>query len=158
MREDSMISGKLVTALLTAISGYTGYAIPGEPPSIVSLPHDVLAQRVCGRPCQIFGFTLPDGKIVVDAALKIGEDPVATSVLVHELTHFLQIKSLAHPQPIDCLVWNEREREAFDVQARWLRDNAVSIQMFSVEMARLNLRDARSTCFDGAPAEHTTAP
>jgi hypothetical protein len=154
-----MISGKLVAALLTTISGYTGYAIPGDPPHIVSLPHDVLAQRVCGRPCQVLGFTLPDGEIVVDEALKIGEDAVATSILVHELTHFLQIKSVAHPQPIDCLVWREREREAFDVQARWLRDNAVSIQVFSVEMARLNLAGARASCVDRTappPSEKTT--
>jgi hypothetical protein len=143
-----MISGKLVAALLTTISGYTGYAIPGDPPRIVSLPHDVLAQRVCGRPCQVLGFTLPDGEIVMDEALKIGEDPVATSILVHELTHFLQIKSVAHPQPIDCRTWNEREREAFDVQAHWLRDNAVSMQVFSVEMARLNLAGVRSSCVD----------
>jgi hypothetical protein len=154
-----MISGKLIAALLTSISGYTGYAIPGEPPRIVSLPHDMLAQRVCGRPCHVLGFTLPDGEIVMDEALDIGEDAVATSILVHELTHFLQIKSVAHPHPIDCRTWNEREREAFDVQARWLRDNAVSIHTFSVEMARLNLAGVRSTCVDRAsPGGSGAAP
>ena len=40
-----MISAKLVLTLLTAISGYTGYAIPGDPPQITALPHDVLAQQ-----------------------------------------------------------------------------------------------------------------
>ena len=57
-----MISNALITALLTTISSYTGYAIPGELPHIVPLPHDVLAQRVCGRPCPVFGFTLPSGE------------------------------------------------------------------------------------------------
>jgi len=70
-----MISSKLVLTLLTAISGYTGYAIPGDPPHITALPHDVLAQRVCGRPCQVFGFTLPNGDIVIDQGLAIGRDP-----------------------------------------------------------------------------------
>jgi len=155
-----MISGKLVAALLTAISGYTGYAIPGDPPRIVRLPQDVLAQRVCGRPCQVLGFTLPDGEIVVDEALKIGEDAAATSILVHELTHFLQIKSVAHPRPVDCRTWNEREREAFDVQAHWLRDNAVSMRVFSVEMARLKLAGVRSSCVDltGPPPGAKTTP
>jgi hypothetical protein len=141
-----MISASLVTALLTAISGYTGYAIPGDPPHITSLGHDVLAQQVCGRPCQVFGFTSPDGDIVIDEALRIGSDPVATSILVHELTHFLQIRSVAHPQPVDCRTWMDREREAFDVQTRWLRDTADSVQTFSIEMTRLNFGAMREAC------------
>jgi len=143
-----MISVKLVATLLTAISGYTGYAIPGDPPHISTLSHDALAQKVCGRPCQVFGFTSPDGEIVIDEALAIGGDPVATSILVHELTHFLQIKSIAHPQPVDCRIWNDREREAFSVQARWLRDNTPSVQVFSVEMARLNFAGMHAMCVD----------
>ena len=91
-----MISSKLVVTLLTAISGYTGYAIPGDLPHIETMPHTVLEQRVCGRPCQVYGFTFPDGEIVIDEALAVGTDPVATSILVHELTHFLQMKSIAH--------------------------------------------------------------
>jgi hypothetical protein len=145
-----MISESLVATLLTAISGYTGYAIPGEPPHITTLPHDALAQQVCGQPCQVFGFTSPDGEIVLDEGLKIGTDPVATSILVHELTHYLQMKSVVHPQQIDCRTWNDREREAFSVQIRWLRDTAPSIQVFSVEMARLNLAGMHETCVGAA--------
>jgi hypothetical protein len=147
-----MISTKLVLALLTAISGYTGYAIPGDPPHITALPHDALAQRVCGRPCQVFGFTSPDGEIVIDQALAVGSDPVATSILVHELTHFLQIKSIAHPGPVSCRIWNDREREAFDVQARWLRERAATAQMFLVEMARLNFAGINEMCRDHSAA------
>jgi hypothetical protein len=147
-----MISTKLVLALLTAISGYTGYAIPGDPPHITTLPHDALAQRVCGRPCQVFGFTSPDGEIVIDQALAVGSDPVATSILVHELTHFLQIKSIAHPGPVNCRIWNDREREAFDVQARWLRETAATAQMFLVEMARLNFASINEMCRDHSAA------
>lgn len=143
-----MISSKLVLTLLTAISGYTGYAIAGDPPNITTLPHDVLAERVCGRPCQVFGFTLPNGDIVIDEALAIGSDPVATSILVHELTHYLQVKSVAHPRPVTCTLWWDREREAFDVQARWLRETAATVQVFSVEMARLNFSGMNTLCTD----------
>jgi hypothetical protein len=143
-----MISSKLVLTLLTAISGYTGYAIPGDPPTITTLPHDVLAERVCGRPCQVFGFTLPNGDIVIDEALAVGRDPVATSILVHELTHYLQVKSVAHPRPVTCALWREREREAFDVQARWLRETAATVRLFSVEMARLNFSGINTLCAD----------
>jgi hypothetical protein len=143
-----MISAKLVAALLTAISGYTGYAIPGDPPHVTTLSHNALAQQVCGRPCQVFGFTWPNGEIVIDEALAIDSDPVATSILVHELTHFLQLKSVARPQPVDCRIWNERESEAFNVQRRWLRDNAPSMRVFSVEMSRLNLAGIHAMCMD----------
>jgi hypothetical protein len=143
-----MITSKLLLSLLTAISGYTGYAIPGDPPHIEALPHDVLEQRVCGRPCQVFAFTFPNGEIVVDEALAIGVDPVATSILVHELTHFLQMKSSVHPSQVTCQVWNDREREAFEVQTRWLRDTSVNIHVFSVELRRLNLRGMHTMCLD----------
>jgi len=145
-----MISSKLVLALLTAISGYTGYAIPGDLPDIEAVPHRVLEQRVCGQPCQIYGFTFPDGEIVIDEALAVGTDPAATSILVHELTHFLQMKSTAHPGLVTCRIWNEREREAYEVQTRWLRDTSVSVHVFSVEMARLNLRGMHPMCMDSS--------
>lgn len=154
-----MISSTLIAALLTAISGYTGYAIPGEPPRIVPLPHDVLAQRVCGRPCPVFGFTLPGGEILIDESLQIGSNLAATSILVHELTHFLQIHSVARPGPIDCMEWNAREREAFDVQVRWMRDNAGSIRAFSVQMAQLNWNGMHAFCPNGVSStDHVRAP
>ena len=99
-RNAGVIPNTLIAALLTAISGYTGYAIPGEPPRIVALSHDVLAERVCGRPCGVLGFTLSSGEILIDDALQVGGNPAATSILVHELTHFLQIRSVAHPVPV----------------------------------------------------------
>jgi hypothetical protein len=154
-----MISNALIAALLTAISGYTGYAIPGEPPRIVPLPHDSLAQRVCGKPCPVFGFTMPGGEILIDEALQIGGNLAATSILVHELTHFLQTHSVARPGAVDCATWNEREREAFDVQMRWLRDNASSIRAFSVQMAQLNWHGMHAACpNDVSPSDHVRAP
>ena len=143
-----MISSKLVLTLLTTISGYTGYAIPGDLPHIETVPHSVLEQRVCSRPCQVYGFTFPDGEIVIDEALAIGADPVATSILVHELTHFLQMKSIAHPVPITCRIWNDREREAYEVQKRWLRETSANVHVFSVEVARLRFAGMHPLCTD----------
>jgi hypothetical protein len=143
-----MISTKLVLTLLTAISGYTGYAIPGGLPHIESLPHTALEQRVCGRPCQVYAFTFPNGEIVIDEALAVGADPVATSILVHELTHYLQMNSVAHPRPVTCQLWNDREREAFEVQKRWLRDTSVNFHVFSVQLARLKFGGMHTLCID----------
>lgn len=150
MGQTGMIPSALVSTLLTAISGYTGYAIPGELPRITPMSHAALADRVCGRPCGIMGFTLPSGEILIDEALPIGGDQAATSILVHELTHFLQIHGVAHPVPMDCGRWQAREREAFDVQVRWLRDNTDSIRTFSVQLVRLNLGAMHASCPDDA--------
>jgi hypothetical protein len=147
-----MISSKLVVTLLTAISGYTGYAIPGDLPNIEAVPHQVLEQRVCGRPCQVYAFTFPSGEIMIDEALAVGSDHVATSILVHELTHYLQLKSEARPIRVTCRVWNDREREAFEVQTRWLRDTSGSIRLFSVEMSRLNFGGKHAMCVDHSSA------
>lgn len=154
-----MITAKLLASLLTAISGYTGYAIPGTPPEIVTLPHAQLAEEVCGRPCGVLAFTMPTGRILLDDSVAVGRDPVATSILVHELTHFLQIHASgagvpsdagngggALSVPLDCREWNAREREAYDVQLRWLRDTAPTMRVLSSEMMRLGTKPIFPAC------------
>ncbi|HEX6958327.1 MAG TPA: hypothetical protein VF194_10115 [Ferrovibrio sp.] len=141
-----VISTRLTASLLTAIAAYTGYAIPGEPPSITVLPHDDLARQVCGQPCAVLGFTRADGEILLDQALDIDRDPVATSILVHEMTHFLQIRSASTPEILDCQSWRKREREAYDVQVHWLRDTAPSMAAFAVEMRRLAWKNVVPPC------------
>jgi len=133
-----IISPKLIASLLVAISQMTGYSIPGEPPRIRPMSHAQLAEEVCGNPCGVVAFTTPKGEILIDESLMIGRDPAATSILVHELTHFLQIKSEVVPAALTCDLWNAREREAYDVQYRWLRMQAPNIRVYSFEARRLN--------------------
>lgn len=154
-----MITAKLLASLLVAISEYTGYAIPAAPPEIVALPHEELALEVCGKSCGILAFTTPDGRILLDDSIAVGRDPVATSILVHELTHFLQIRAAsagdslngtnggaALSVPLDCREWNAREREAYDVQFHWLRDTAPTMRVLSSEMLRLRARPIFPAC------------
>jgi hypothetical protein len=146
-----IISPKLIAALLVSISQMTGYSIPGEPPRIRPMAQATLAEEVCGRPCGVRAFTTPAGEILIDESLMIGRDPAATSILVHELTHFLQLRSTATPVALTCDLWNEREREAYDVQYRWLREQAPSLRVFSFEAARLVANPMLAKCPD-APA------
>ncbi len=141
-----IVSAKLVAALLVSIHGYTGYAIPGDPPHVRMLPHAELAYRVCGADCGVLGFTTPEGEVLLDDSLPVGVDPTATSILVHELTHFLQVRSSEGPLATDCASWREREREAYDVQIRWLRDQAPNLRTFSLEMAALDLHPTLPEC------------
>jgi len=132
-----IISPKLIATLLVSISQYTGYSIPGEPPKIHPMSHAALAEEVCGKSCGIIAFTTPEGEILIDESLMIGRDPAATSILVHELTHFLQIKTTIGTVALTCDLWREREREAYDVQYKWLKAQAPNMRVFSMEEARL---------------------
>jgi hypothetical protein len=133
-----ILSPKLIAALLVSISQMTGYSIPGEPPRIRPMSQAQLADEVCGKPCGVVAFTTPEGVILIDESLMIGRDAAATSILVHELTHFLQIKSAITPVSLTCDLWNAREREAYDVQYRWLRQQTPNIRVYSFEARRLN--------------------
>jgi hypothetical protein len=133
-----IISPKLIASLLVAISQMTGYSIPGEPPRIRPMAHAQLVEEVCGKPCGVLAFTTPQGEVLIDESLMIGRDPAATSILVHELTHFLQIKSDLLPVALTCDLWIAREREAYDVQYRWLRAQAPNMRVYSFEARRLS--------------------
>jgi hypothetical protein len=146
-----IISPKLVASLLVTVSQMTGYSIPGEPPRIRPMSHAQLAEEVCGKPCGIIAFTTPKGEILIDESLMIGRDPAATSILVHELTHFLQIKSEITPVKLTCEIWSAREREAYDVQYHWLRNQAPNMRVFSVEADRLVVDPILPNCAEIRP-------
>jgi hypothetical protein len=146
-----IISPKLIAALLVSISQMTGYSIPGEPPRIRPMSHAQLAEEVCGKPCGIIAFTTPKAEILIDESLMIGRDPAATSILVHELTHFLQIKSTSGPVALTCDLWSAREREAYDVQYRWLRNQAPNIRVFTLEAEQLPVDAILPNCAETLP-------
>ena len=141
-----IISPKLIASLLVAVSQMTGYSIPGDPPKIHQMSRAALAEVVCGKPCGIIAFTTPSGEILIDESLMIGRDPAATSILVHELTHFLQIKAQGVNVAMSCDLWTEREREAYDVQYHWLRNQAPNMRVFSLEEDRLKIDPILPNC------------
>jgi hypothetical protein len=143
-----ILSPKFIASLLVSVSQMTGYSIPGDPPKIHPMARAALAAEVCGKPCGIIAFTTPTGEILIDESLMVGRDPAATSILVHELTHFLQIKSSSANVAMTCDVWSEREREAYDVQYRWLRAQAPNMRVFSLEENRLVIDPIFPNCED----------
>jgi hypothetical protein len=94
--------------------------------------------------------TTPEGIILLDDRLDIAKDPAATSILVHELTHFLQRAAAAPGRPIDCDSWVAREIEAYDMQYRWLRETAASIRVLSQAMVELGTRPFLLKCAQGS--------
>jgi hypothetical protein len=141
-----VIPQALVATLLATIAQYTGYAIPGTPPEIEQISHSVLEATYCHRPCKILGLTTPEGVILLDDKLAIGKDPAATSILVHELTHFLQRANASSGTTVNCQLWAERESEAYDVQYRWLREKSPSILSFSQSLSELGPHQMMPRC------------
>lgn len=144
-----MISPQLVAGLLVWIAQATGYAIPGTPPVVSLVPHAELEESFCHRSCAILGFTGPDGHILLDDRLRIGTNAAATSILVHELTHFLQRANSPVDTQMTCDAWVSRENEAYDVQYRWLHDTSPSIRVMAQAMRELDTHPFLLKCPDG---------
>ena len=137
---------KLVSMLLLAIAGYTGFGVPKQHPEISFLSQSELQVRFCGWPCPIHAFFPPGSTIYLEQGLNVFHDPASESILVHELTHWMQQANLPHPTAQSCQEWLDREYQAFDVQYRWLRDASSNIGIFSIEMAKLNHGPLVASC------------
>jgi hypothetical protein len=137
---------KLVSMLLLAIAGYTGFTVPKQHPEISFLSQSELQVRFCGWPCPIHAFFPPGSTIYLERGLNVFHDPASESILVHELTHWMQQANLPHPVAQSCQEWLDREYQAFDVQYRWLRDASPNIGIFSIEMAKLNHGPLVASC------------
>ena len=111
---------KLISMLLLAIAGYTGFAVPKQHPEISFLPRGELQERFCGWPCPIRAYFPPGSTIYLEQGMVVFHDPASESILVHELTHWMQQANLAHSVAQNCQEWLDREYQAFDVQYRWL--------------------------------------
>ncbi|HVJ40266.1 MAG TPA: hypothetical protein VM639_02165 [Dongiaceae bacterium] len=153
-----MISARLIASLLTWIAHTTGYAIPGTPPVINLVSHAELEDRFCHRSCAILGFTTPEGTILLDDRLRVGEDTAATSILVHELTHYLQRANGQAAVAVTCDLWVARENEAYDVQYHWLHDTSPSIRVLSQAMSELNTHPFLLKCPEGNAATGLPQP
>tara|TARA_B100001245_G_scaffold211046_1_gene175493 strand:+ start:40 stop:498 length:459 start_codon:yes stop_codon:yes gene_type:complete len=126
------ITTELITSLLLWISLNSGYILPKEAPEIVPVSHDALSQMACIDDCPVLGFYpdskyvnpfIADGvsKIYLDQRMKPDEDVCATSILLHELVHYVQEKNDAFQEISDPkLRYVSEEIEAHQLQSQYL--------------------------------------
>ena len=99
------------------------------PPAVHSVPQAEIAQAVCGRPCMVRAYYLPEKGIFLDAALSPAEDVVARSILFHEIVHHVQhLRNRYSDQP-ECDRLKNREREAYVLQNQYLLSNREFVKM-----------------------------
>jgi hypothetical protein len=96
----------------------SGYA-PAPVPDIQFHPHAFFVENVCeGRECEAIGWYDDTGVVYIDERHSNFENSFNASLLVHEFTHYLQHQSGDFPD--DCYGFIAREREAYNVQNRFI--------------------------------------
>lgn len=131
-----MTMAELVAGLMLWVSAHTGLPLPEAPPAIAYADGCIMHQLYRGpeKPCPAPGTRAPrirglyiwsqTGGLLV---LREEWDPTAArdvAYLVHELVHHAQHHAVTY-DPADLCARAEREREAYDAQAAWLRELGV---------------------------------
>lgn len=98
----------------------SGYPAPAQLPEVVAVPHSYLVKAACnGRECKVMGWFPPGQRIYLDERLRPRDDLLASSVVVHEMVHYLQQESRGGLAG-SCADFIALEREAYQVQREFL--------------------------------------
>ena len=112
---------ELYAILLSWAVTLTGYPAPDHPPAVARVSHSYLQQAACnGRPCKVMGWFPPGETIFLDERLDPRDDLVASSIVVHEMVHYLQHVARARHTPYSCAESLAMEREAYQAQRDYL--------------------------------------
>jgi hypothetical protein len=106
--------------LLSWASYQSGYPVPPDLPQVNFVEHSCFVEKACGgSECTVVGWYNDADIVYIDLRYRRSEGGFAASLIVHELTHFLQHKSGAY-EALSCDDSVAREREAYYVQNRYL--------------------------------------
>ena len=112
---DSLVAGLFVSIRILA-----GYPVPERLPDVTFVPQAELSRLLCTGNCTVNGAFLPDRGVLISDKLDPISDPVARSVLLHELVHYQQELHRRFEDRPACERTILREREAYAVQNRYL--------------------------------------
>lgn len=111
----------LYAAIMSWAVTLSGYPMPARPPEIVMVEHRLLVERACdGQECKVMGWFPPGSRIYLDKRLNIAGSVYHSSILLHEMVHYLQQQSGRYGVPPSCESAIEMEREAYSVQREFL--------------------------------------
>lgn len=81
----------LYATLLSWAVTLSGYPPPTEPPVVVTKPHEFFVQQAChGKECKVLGWYAGGRNVYIDEKLDPENNLFASSVVVHEMVHYLQ--------------------------------------------------------------------
>lgn len=112
---------ELYGALMSWAIMLTGYAPPAQIPQVIMVPQSHLRHVACeGRACKVIGWFPPGTRIFLDDRLDPQNNLFASSVLVHEMVHYLQQQSGRYGARYSCEDAVTMEREAYAAQREFL--------------------------------------
>lgn len=118
---DPATLAKLLADLFAAIHAVSGHPVPAQMPELHRVPQAVIQQKFCQGPCRVPAAYHPEWGVYLDERLDVVHNPFDRSILLHELVHHVQATSgLYAGQPDDCERATREEREAFEIQNRYL--------------------------------------
>jgi hypothetical protein len=109
---------ELYAALMSWAVTLSGYPAPATQPEVVKVPHAELVQKACvGHECKVLGWFPPGNTIFIDDRLDPQKDLRASSIVVHEMVHYLQQESKKFDlAQRTCQTTIALEREAYGTQ------------------------------------------
>jgi len=82
---------ELYASLLSWAVTLSGYPAPPEPPLVVLKPHAFFVDNACNHhECRVLGWYAGGREVYLDQGLDPQNDLLASSILVHEMVHYLQ--------------------------------------------------------------------
>ena len=129
MRYVLMELDAILIVLLSWASHLSGYPMPSEPPEVRFEEHAFFVEHACGgRECNVAGWYDDSGVVYIDKQYRALESEFATSLVVHEFTHYLQHQS-GDFESHSCSDSVTREREAYRVQNSYLIEALATINL-----------------------------
>ena len=120
---------ELYAVLLSWAVTLSGYPAPQEAPQVVPKPHGFFVERACnGHECKVLGWYDGGHNVYIDERLDPQQDLLASSIVVHEMVHYLQAVARGDDGPKNgafsvmpsCRQLIHWEHEAYGVQREYI--------------------------------------
>ncbi len=121
---------EIVTALVLYIQATLGVTGEIPNPAVNFLPQEKIAMRACGEDCgNVRGwFSYQDSAVYMTLDSDVLGNMYDRSILLHELVHHVQQHIDLPRLHNDCETWKAREKQAYEVQYRWLYQNRIPVR------------------------------
>ena len=145
---------ELVAVLMSGAVQLSGYPAPPRLPEVELVKHQWLVDEACGaQSCKVRGWLPPGDRIYLDDTLDPVGDTMDSSVLLHELVHYLQRESGRFGD--DCSAAIDKEREAYATQRSFLAAYGQHAPMFIVVHGLACASPGGIPPTPGAPVPHS---
>ena len=133
----------ILAVLMSWAVTLSGYPTPAAMPHVEAVAHEYFVEHACGgRECKVLGWYARGHTLYVDRRLDYRDSLYASSIVVHEMVHYLQqldVERRAAQSPGTATICPSAiamEREAYGVQREYLLRSGeyrpVGISMHSV--------------------------